>query len=448
MPGVVSSPFPPSRPAFPALCVAGRPVRVSLILARWYAIPCSLCVPRARSGCPSGVPQVFFCVCVHSRSRGVRAPPPLPWLVWRAHLARSRCWAPVGSFHAVCAPLCVLPRSRAPFCLLGRGGRPGHVPLLPGLGLCAPRGVGLRVWGVPTPGVWGGGWGGPARRPPSVARPGGPVGRGVALPPSVPLPSLGRQLSGCLWRRSGHGGRGPHTAPARARLLSPGAVRVAPLCAGAGLLVHRGFCGSRRLGAWRRALLRPAPPRRRGPSGGRGDRPLWLRGAGGPAPPWPAVGGGEGEDRGGVAPWFSTSLLRGGRPVAPAQTPLRRRGVPPRGTRSAGVVGQPRAPGAACRRQVSLAGGGGGGAACEPPSPEEWPGGLAGRGVALPRSVPLPYLGRQQSGRHWRCSGHGGRGPHTAPVPVQAPPPGVARFSALCAGAGLLACCGPRGSRR
>ena len=34
-----------------------------------------------------------------------------------------------------------------------------------------------------------------------------------------------------------------------------------------------------------------------------------------------------------------------------------------------------------------------------------------GRGVALPLSVPLPSLGRQQSGRHWRCTVHGGRGP-------------------------------------
>ena len=34
-----------------------------------------------------------------------------------------------------------------------------------------------------------------------------------------------------------------------------------------------------------------------------------------------------------------------------------------------------------------------------------------GRGVALPLSVPLPSLGRQQSGRHWRCAVHGGRGP-------------------------------------
>ena len=34
-----------------------------------------------------------------------------------------------------------------------------------------------------------------------------------------------------------------------------------------------------------------------------------------------------------------------------------------------------------------------------------------GRGVALPLSVPLPSLGRQQSGRHWRCAFQGGRGP-------------------------------------
>ena len=47
VPGVVSLPFSPSRPACPALLVAGRPVRVSLTLARWYAIPRGLCVPVA-----------------------------------------------------------------------------------------------------------------------------------------------------------------------------------------------------------------------------------------------------------------------------------------------------------------------------------------------------------------------------------------------------------------
>ena len=39
VPGVVSLSFPPPRPACSALRVAGRPVRVSLTLARWYAIP-------------------------------------------------------------------------------------------------------------------------------------------------------------------------------------------------------------------------------------------------------------------------------------------------------------------------------------------------------------------------------------------------------------------------
>ena len=77
VPGVVSSLFPPARPAFPALCVAGRPVRVSLILARWYAIPCHLCVPRARSGRPSGFPRVSF-VCVCARALAASAPPPPP----------------------------------------------------------------------------------------------------------------------------------------------------------------------------------------------------------------------------------------------------------------------------------------------------------------------------------------------------------------------------------
>ena len=88
VPGVVSLSFPPSRPACSALRVAGRPVRVSLTLARWYAIPRGLCVPRAWSGCPSGSPRVpLSCVC--ARAPAASAPPP-PWVVWRAHLALSR----------------------------------------------------------------------------------------------------------------------------------------------------------------------------------------------------------------------------------------------------------------------------------------------------------------------------------------------------------------------
>ena len=132
VPGVVSLSFPPSRPACPALCVAGRPVRVSLTLARWYAIPCGLCVPRPRSGCPSGSPRVpFACVC--ARALAASAPPP-PWVVWRAHPARSRHWALVGPFHVVCAPPRVLPRSLALSGVLWGGRSVPGSPLL-GLGL-------------------------------------------------------------------------------------------------------------------------------------------------------------------------------------------------------------------------------------------------------------------------------------------------------------------------
>ena len=75
VPGVVSLSFPPSRPACSALRVAGRPVRVFLTLARWYAIPRGLCVPRARSGCPSGSPRVpLSCVC--ARAPAASPPPP------------------------------------------------------------------------------------------------------------------------------------------------------------------------------------------------------------------------------------------------------------------------------------------------------------------------------------------------------------------------------------
>ena len=132
VPGVVSLSFPPTRPACSALRVAGRPVRVSPTLARWYAIPRGLCVPRARSGCPSGSSPHALYVSVRSRSRGVRSPP--SWVVWRAHLALSRHWALVGPFHVVRAPPRVLPRSLAPSGVLG-GGRSGPGSPLRGLGL-------------------------------------------------------------------------------------------------------------------------------------------------------------------------------------------------------------------------------------------------------------------------------------------------------------------------
>ena len=89
-------------------------------------------------------PACLLRVCALAVSRRPR-PPPLPGSVWRAHLARSRCWALVGPFHAVRAPPGVLPRSRAPFGLLERG---RHGPVSPYLG-----------WGCALPVGWARAWG-------------------------------------------------------------------------------------------------------------------------------------------------------------------------------------------------------------------------------------------------------------------------------------------------
>ena len=137
-----------------------RPVRGGWGRCRVLCLPCFplpaprflRCVWRAvPSGCPlsslAGMPfhavcafrglgpvalLVFpacpLCVCALALSRRPRPPSPLRGLVLRAHLARSRCCALVGPFHSVRAPLRVLPRSRAPFGLLGGGGGPVPLP--------------------------------------------------------------------------------------------------------------------------------------------------------------------------------------------------------------------------------------------------------------------------------------------------------------------------------
>ena len=144
VPSVVSLPFPPSRPACPALRVAGRPVRVSLTLARWYAIPRGLCVPRARSGCPSGSPRVpVACLCARAPAG---SPPPLGGVA-----CAPRAVPALGAGRAVPrgpSPPLVLPRSLALSGVLWGG---GSVPVSPYLASgCAPP-VG-RVHGVCVPG--------------------------------------------------------------------------------------------------------------------------------------------------------------------------------------------------------------------------------------------------------------------------------------------------------
>ena len=156
VPGVVSLPFPPFSPACPALRVAGRPVRVSLTLTRWYAIPRGLCVPRAPSGCPSGSPRVpLACVC--ARAPAASAPPPLGGVA--------------------CAP-------RA-------------VPAL-GAGRAVPRGPCPSACPAPVPcSAWRArGGGGPVPVPPYLAWPARPVGAacrgggGGPSPGGVGLPLL------------------------------------------------------------------------------------------------------------------------------------------------------------------------------------------------------------------------------------------------------------------
>ena len=153
VPCVVSLSFPPSCPTCSALRVAGRPVRVSLTLARWYAIPRGLCVPRARSGCPSGRPRV------------IRAPPR------------------------------VLPRSLAPPGVLGGGrsgpGSPLTLLWVVGVAVGRPRGGCLGASGVgrsPTPDC-----------SPSGRATGAGVGRpgSDALPPPSARPLGG--LPGPMW---------------------------------------------------------------------------------------------------------------------------------------------------------------------------------------------------------------------------------------------------------
>ena len=174
--------------------LAARPVRVSSTLARWYAIPRGLCVPRARIGCPSGSSRVPpACVCAGAPAASAPSP---SWVVWHAHLTQSRHWALVGPFHAVRAPPRVLPRSLAPSGVL-EGGSPVPVP---------PYLVWLR--GASD-----------VRRPPSPDCP--PTGRAVGVhyaravgagvsvwgPNAVPLACM--SCGGCLprgWRGAVPGG--------------------------------------------------------------------------------------------------------------------------------------------------------------------------------------------------------------------------------------------------
>ena len=157
-PGV---PAPPG-PCY-VLCLPRFPLPAPRFLrCVWPAVP-SGCPLSSLAGTPfhafcafrglgpvalSGFPRVSF-VCLCARALAASAPPPLPGLVWRAHLKRSRCWGLVGPFDAVRAPPRVLPRSLAPFGLLWGWGGP-----VPATALCVLLRAGFArcVSGTRVPG--------------------------------------------------------------------------------------------------------------------------------------------------------------------------------------------------------------------------------------------------------------------------------------------------------
>ena len=143
MPGVVSSPFPPARPAFPALRVAG--LLSGCPLSSLAGTPLHVvCAFRGLGPVALLVfPACPLCVCALALSR--RPPPPPPGLVWRAHPARSRCWALVGPFHSVRAPPRVVPRFLCSVWLAWGGGGPVLFPPTLGLGAARSPGVGAGV---------------------------------------------------------------------------------------------------------------------------------------------------------------------------------------------------------------------------------------------------------------------------------------------------------------
>ena len=196
---------------------------------------------------------------------------PLPRLP--AH--RAGCWGP-----------------RSTCCGRGRAGV--GAPLCP-LSLHALWGLRAagRVRGVPVPGGGLGG-GGACAVPPVCAAGGGPVGWGVALPRSVPLPSPGRQQSGCHWRRAVHGGRGP---PYHSSSCSPA-------------FSGRDLCGV--LARWRGLACSPRPPwELAAGAGGRVALRLLSRAGGGPSPLPRGVGAGAPAACGPVGGWGGGGSRRG-----------------------------------------------------------------------------------------------------------------------------------------
>ena len=347
----------PRRPLPPPLGGVACAPRVVPALGAGRAVPRGLCP----SACPAPVP------CSVWRAWGGGGPVPVPpYLAWccggggRASPGGVPSTVARGVWGQV-LPLPRLPAHRAgcwgPRSTCCGRGRAAVGALICPLGLHALWGLRAagRVRGVRVPGGGLGG-GGACAVPPVCAAGGGPVGRGVALPRSVPLPSLGRQQSGCLWRRAVHGGCGP---PYHSGLCAPA-------------FSGRDLCGV--LARWRGLACSPRPPWE--PAAGAGGRValrLLSRAGGGPSPLPRGVGAGApaacrpvgGWRGGGVAPRPPCSPS-GWRPAVLNPGPPRVVGALPSGVRVrsgsqcrpgvGGDEGRPvdRSPGGPCRPEPPL----------------------------------------------------------------------------------------------
>ena len=276
-----------------------------------------------------------LCVCVRSRSRGVRFPPPLPWVVWRAHLARSRRLALVGPFHAVRAPPRVVPRSLAPSDVLGEA-RPSPVSPLPGFGLCAPRGVGLCVRNVPVPGAGVGGRGGGLCTAPPVCAGGEASGAGGPSasfgPSAFPGQATKRVSLASFWSWRAW----PPYSSGLCSLAVSGRGLCGALARWCGFACSPRFLWEQAAGAGGWALLWPPSRALRSRQGEGGTTPS-ASGGWGPAPPRLAGRRGGG---GGCAAALLLSLWGAARDSVPCP-PSRRRRIPPGVRAQSGSRGRP-----------------------------------------------------------------------------------------------------------
>ena len=284
------------------------------------------------------VPACLLCVCALALPRCPLPPPPPPLGgVARPPRAVLALGAGRAVPHGPCPSACPAPVPCSVWRALG-GGQPGPVSPLPGLGLCSPRGVGLRARGVPVPGGWVGGGGGLCPAPCVCAASGGkPGGGSLCVVPSLCLPWAGNKagVTGVVLVMEG-------VAPIPLRFV----------------LACRLWARSAwRPGALVRARLFPAVPVGAGGwGGGAGLPPAPLSGAavppggGGTIPSalggWglapPRLAGRPGRWGGGRAAAPLLSLWGAARVSLPCP-PSRRRRIPPRRARSVGVAGPPRA---------------------------------------------------------------------------------------------------------